>query len=44
VAENNMVLQRFGRPVTDPGVLRDVLAQELESNLRRLGRSALLVG
>jgi methyltransferase-like protein/SAM-dependent methyltransferase len=44
VAENNIVLQRYGRPVTDPGLLRDVIAQELDSNLRRLGRTALLVG
>jgi methyltransferase-like protein len=44
VAENNIVLHRHGRPVSDPGLLRDALAQELESNLRRLGRSALLVG
>jgi methyltransferase-like protein len=44
VAENNIVLHRYGRPVSDPGLLHDVLGQELESNLRRLGRSALLVG
>jgi methyltransferase-like protein/protein-L-isoaspartate O-methyltransferase len=43
VAEQKMVVQRHGRPVTDPGALWRVLAESVETTLRWLGRAALLV-
>jgi methyltransferase-like protein/SAM-dependent methyltransferase len=43
VAEQGLVVQQHGRPVTDPEHHRAVLAAGLEVRLRGLGRSALLV-
>ncbi|MCI0460381.1 MAG: class I SAM-dependent methyltransferase [Gemmataceae bacterium] len=43
VAEQGLVVQQHGQPVTDPDRLRSVLAEGLEVRLRGLGRSALLV-
>jgi hypothetical protein len=36
-------VERHGRPVRDPDRLRAVLGRELDANLNRLARSALLV-
>jgi methyltransferase-like protein/SAM-dependent methyltransferase len=44
VAGRGLVVQQHGRPVTESGQLREVLAEALEVKLRGLGRSALLVG
>jgi methyltransferase-like protein/2-polyprenyl-3-methyl-5-hydroxy-6-metoxy-1,4-benzoquinol methylase len=41
--DKTIVLERFGRPVTDPDRLRAILRRELDTNLRGLIRSALLV-
>jgi methyltransferase-like protein/SAM-dependent methyltransferase len=43
VEERGLVVQQHGRPVTDAGRRRLVLAEGLEANLRLLARSALLV-
>jgi methyltransferase-like protein len=40
----SLPVEQDGRPVTEAGQLRDVLAGQLESNLDRLQRAALLVG
>jgi methyltransferase-like protein/SAM-dependent methyltransferase len=43
VTEQDVPLERYGRPVKDPDLLRSILGRELDDNLRRLGRCALLV-
>jgi methyltransferase-like protein/SAM-dependent methyltransferase len=43
VDERGLVVQQHGRPVTEAGRRREVLAEGLETNLRLLARSALLV-
>jgi methyltransferase-like protein/cyclopropane fatty-acyl-phospholipid synthase-like methyltransferase len=43
VVDNHFVLERFGRPVTEPDRLRAILTGELDTKLRWLARSALLV-
>jgi methyltransferase-like protein len=43
VLQHNLPVERHGRPVRDPDRLKAVLARELDTNLRRLARSALLV-
>jgi methyltransferase-like protein/2-polyprenyl-3-methyl-5-hydroxy-6-metoxy-1,4-benzoquinol methylase len=43
VLEHNLVVERHGRRVTDPDRLRSILTQEVDANLRRLARSALLI-
>ncbi|HYT89771.1 MAG TPA: class I SAM-dependent methyltransferase [Gemmataceae bacterium] len=43
VVENNLVVKRFDRAITDADYLRHVLTRELDENLRHLGRCALLV-
>jgi hypothetical protein len=43
VEGHGLVVQRHGRPVTDPARLREALADGLEANLRLLARSALLI-
>jgi methyltransferase-like protein len=43
VQTNHLLVQRFGRPVTDTDHLRGILSRELEANLRRLAQLALLV-
>jgi hypothetical protein len=42
VVERGMVVQRQGRPVTDVGQVRGVLADGVEAQLQALARSALL--
>jgi methyltransferase-like protein/2-polyprenyl-3-methyl-5-hydroxy-6-metoxy-1,4-benzoquinol methylase len=42
ILQLNVVVERHGRPVRDPDRLRAVLDRELDANLRRLARSALL--
>jgi hypothetical protein len=44
VAEQGLVVQQHGQPITDAARLRLALAEELKVNLRGLGRSSLLVG
>jgi len=43
VTENETLLERFGKRLTEPAEIRAVLTQELDENLRRLARVALLV-
>ena len=44
IKEKNLVFERHGWAITDPDHLRGALTRELDPNLRRLARSALLVG
>jgi methyltransferase-like protein/SAM-dependent methyltransferase len=41
--DKTVVLERFGRPVTDADRLRDILRRELDAALHGLAKSALLV-
>jgi methyltransferase-like protein len=43
VRAKGLMVQRFGRPVNDPDLLRAYLLREMDTNLRRLARSALMV-
>jgi len=43
VTEDGLVLERFGRPLLGADHVRSVLARELDANLHRLARSALLL-
>jgi methyltransferase-like protein/SAM-dependent methyltransferase len=44
VQKEGLVVQKHGRPVTEPDQLRTVLEEEVTVKLRGLGRSALLIG
>jgi methyltransferase-like protein len=43
VAQRDMVVQRHGKPITQPDELRRALAEGMETNLQSLARAALLV-